>query len=112
MIRRPPRSTLFPYTTLFRSMPANVIKNRIAGLPPWLLPRVNEDESNQPLDSRHACVEHLGQGRQGLIGRLRREGNREPVVVRRAVAGLDVEVVPAAQLGEDARERRVVEHEG
>src|SRR5690349_24242648 len=23
MIRRPPRSTLFPYTTLFRSMPAN-----------------------------------------------------------------------------------------
>src|SRR2546430_11742159 len=78
MIRRPPRSTLFPYTTLFRSMPANVIKNRIASLPPWLLPRVNGDESNQPLDSRHACVEHLGQGRQGLIGRLRREGNREP----------------------------------
>src|SRR2546427_7561006 len=24
MIRRPPRSTLFPYTTLFRSFPANV----------------------------------------------------------------------------------------
>src|SRR5258708_20005561 len=23
MIRRPPRSTLFPYTTLFRSVPAN-----------------------------------------------------------------------------------------
>src|ERR1039458_10874605 len=25
MIRRPPRSTLFPYTTLFRSMPAELI---------------------------------------------------------------------------------------
>src|SRR5687767_15328193 len=25
MIRRPPRSTLFPYTTLFRSMPASPI---------------------------------------------------------------------------------------
>src|SRR5437016_7887784 len=25
MIRRPPRSTLFPYTTLFRSWPARVI---------------------------------------------------------------------------------------
>src|SRR5437762_4782101 len=25
MIRRPPRSTLFPYTTLFRSAPGNVI---------------------------------------------------------------------------------------
>src|SRR2546430_11756804 len=28
MIRRPPRSTLFPYTTLFRSMTANVITYR------------------------------------------------------------------------------------
>src|SRR2546422_4170923 len=27
MIRRPPRSTLFPYTTLFRSGPAQVIEN-------------------------------------------------------------------------------------
>src|SRR2546427_4626877 len=25
MIRRPPRSTLFPYTTLFRSVPADVL---------------------------------------------------------------------------------------
>src|SRR5258705_3826892 len=24
MIRRPPRSTLFPYTTLFRSLPTNI----------------------------------------------------------------------------------------
>src|SRR3712207_8622381 len=28
MIRRPPRSTLFPYTTLFRSVPAAEIKRR------------------------------------------------------------------------------------
>src|SRR5258708_20133597 len=28
MIRRPPRSTLFPYTTLFRSFPANRVINR------------------------------------------------------------------------------------
>src|SRR2546429_2573676 len=27
MIRRPPRSTLFPYTTLFRSPPFTVVKN-------------------------------------------------------------------------------------
>src|SRR2546422_2381850 len=26
MIRRPPRSTLFPYTTLFRSVPASMAK--------------------------------------------------------------------------------------
>src|SRR2546427_3486073 len=32
MIRRPPRSTLFPYTTLFRSQTVEVI--------PWILARV------------------------------------------------------------------------
>src|SRR3712207_8323818 len=26
MIRRPPRSTLFPYTTLFRSMPVDLVE--------------------------------------------------------------------------------------
>src|SRR2546425_11874518 len=36
MIRRPPRSTLFPYTTLFRSPPAMQIKYRIGVMPgPW-----------------------------------------------------------------------------
>src|SRR2546430_7191777 len=34
MIRRPPRSTLFPYTTLFRSLPA-----RHPGVPPYQAPR-------------------------------------------------------------------------
>src|SRR3712207_7808401 len=29
MIRRPPRSTLFPYTTLFRSMAPLIVKNRV-----------------------------------------------------------------------------------
>src|SRR3712207_8284537 len=29
MIRRPPRSTLFPYTTLFRSLPAKRIEQSI-----------------------------------------------------------------------------------
>src|SRR2546421_13100919 len=33
MIRRPPRSTLFPYTTLFRSVPVgNVVKGNLIGL--------------------------------------------------------------------------------
>src|SRR6266404_9288023 len=31
MIRRPPRSTLFPYTTLFRSRPLGALSRRIAG---------------------------------------------------------------------------------
>src|SRR5207249_9611277 len=31
MIRRPPRSTLFPYTTLFRSFPAGPLAGSAAG---------------------------------------------------------------------------------
>src|SRR3712207_8283882 len=31
MIRRPPRSTLFPYTTLFRSLPARPHAERVQG---------------------------------------------------------------------------------
>src|SRR2546425_9731781 len=42
MIRRPPRSTLFPYTTLFRSWPAGEVALRRAALcgaqPHQLLP--------------------------------------------------------------------------
>src|SRR3712207_8290966 len=34
MIRRPPRSTLFPYTTLFRSLLAAVIIPATEGAPP------------------------------------------------------------------------------
>src|SRR2546422_6052394 len=33
MIRRPPRSTLFPYTTLFRS--ACAARTRVWATPPW-----------------------------------------------------------------------------
>src|SRR5260370_26373002 len=37
MIRRPPRSTLFPYTTLFRSgVPARMIKIAEHDVPEWL----------------------------------------------------------------------------
>src|SRR5256885_5524643 len=38
MIRRPPRSTLFPYTTLFRSLPTDEVRERAAALvarQPW-----------------------------------------------------------------------------
>src|SRR6266571_184949 len=34
MIRRPPRSTLFPYTTLFRSPGSDGLPEVVAGVPP------------------------------------------------------------------------------
>src|SRR2546427_1489927 len=48
MIRRPPRSTLFPYTTLFRSHTTGILVRDLVeqlplldGLPPELVRRVN-----------------------------------------------------------------------
>src|SRR2546430_9712835 len=38
MIRRPPRSTLFPYTTLFRSDPMMRIRRHLPPLRDWKLP--------------------------------------------------------------------------
>src|SRR2546426_5929118 len=49
MIRRPPRSTLFPYTTLFRSR--HVAPQRLAGfdVKPIVNPRVH---------ARQSCLDH------------------------------------------------------
>src|SRR2546430_13526691 len=53
MIRRPPRSTLFPYTTLFRSQPADIVRH------------VGAERLRlvEPLDLRH---DQLGLGRLGV----------------------------------------------
>src|SRR3712207_8795024 len=62
MIRRPPRSTLFPYTTLFRSVPAR--RGRRA------------DEARQPVGGRH-----------GHRSRDQPRGDREDPRLHRGRAG-------------------------
>src|SRR2546430_13512989 len=55
MIRRPPRSTLFPYTTLFRSVPRCLL-------------RANRAKTNPPTDFARAKFAHgqmAGADRQG-----------------------------------------------
>src|SRR5437762_3821104 len=61
MIRRPPRSTLFPYTTLFRSEPpprhprrptAQVFRSSIAGHGP------STDRKSTRLNSSHRCISY------------------------------------------------------
>src|SRR2546422_5922773 len=42
MIRRPPRSTLFPYTTLFRS-PFRALATRLLQRYGYLIPKLNPD---------------------------------------------------------------------
>src|SRR3712207_8461694 len=47
MIRRPPRSTLFPFTTLFRSRPDRPSRPRLR-TPPVLLPHLLEEQLAHP----------------------------------------------------------------
>src|SRR3712207_7088436 len=83
MIRRPPRSTLFPYTTLFRSVPprrcppaagALFVKARKAMAGAALLRAIIE----QPQDDR--SEEHTSelQSRQYLVCRLLLEKKKKP----------------------------------
>src|SRR2546430_9942792 len=53
MIRRPPRSTLFPYTTLFRSMEAN---NDSAAWNRWQPQHQTIEEAHRWLHDRHAAL--------------------------------------------------------
>src|SRR2546430_6931804 len=63
MIRRPPRSTLFPYTTLFRS-PASVASRHLikgAATPPNLggeLSRPTIDRKSTRLNSSHSQISY------------------------------------------------------
>src|SRR2546430_8990831 len=65
MIRRPPRSTLFPYTTLFRSGRAAHRPLRDAGRP-------RERDARDRLRLRHRSEEHTSelQSQSNLVCRL------------------------------------------
>src|SRR3712207_8201858 len=84
MIRRPPRSTLFPYTTLFRSIAHSARVDRDLG-PSLLLvlegQRISPRAGRRRLD-RTACTrseEHTSelQSRQYLVCRLLLEKKKE-----------------------------------
>src|SRR5476651_2806743 len=56
MIRRPPRSTLFPYTTLFRSAVTALHQRGIAGLRGGETGGVRSEEHTSELQSRQYLV--------------------------------------------------------
>src|SRR5256885_2405025 len=66
MIRRPPRSTLFPYTTLFRSLVLasdNEVFNEVAGdaaiyFDPYDLAGVSRDRKSTRLNSSHLVISY------------------------------------------------------
>src|SRR5258708_23001938 len=61
MIRRPPRSTLFPYTTLFRSLLESAHHGRRCALPrprsPFPLP-LSLDRKSTRLNSSHQIISY------------------------------------------------------
>src|SRR2546422_6671720 len=78
MIRRPPRSTLFPYTTLFRSAHGEAHTARVDALAP-------EDGHGRPVNAFAPLEERLkvGAGRQPLVSR---EASRQTVSRLRPLA--------------------------
>src|SRR5690625_6808486 len=62
MIRRPPRSTLFPYTTLFRSLlvdaGALVLTDTPAQLAEQLAELIQEDRKSTRLNSSHVAISY------------------------------------------------------
>src|SRR5215467_15773609 len=57
MIRRPPRSTLFPYTTLFRSPRQSRLRGA-AGELPWLVGLRRGDRKSTRLNSSHLVISY------------------------------------------------------
>src|SRR5438309_4927046 len=56
MIRRPPRSTLFPYTTLFRS--DSLIVRCAVEMPPHPSHRADQDRKSTRLNSSHSSISY------------------------------------------------------
>src|SRR5258705_2821708 len=71
MIRRPPRSTLFPYTTLFRS--AQAVRRGAQA-------------------RRGRCAAQRGRGKVGRCGRPRRRGDRKSTRLNSSHLGISYAV--------------------
>src|SRR5258707_7254653 len=93
MIRRPPRSTLFPYTTLFRSVSASLNLSGESSWNTWTMPSRVETKSS-PVSGSYAAAstpaeignrseEHTSelQSRQYLVCRLLLEKKKKLVIV-------------------------------
>src|SRR3712207_7228099 len=90
MIRRPPRSTLFPYTTLFRS-PRTAGRSRSAAVPPhqggqWVNGAMSSWEGG-PIRSEEHTSEL--QSRQYLVCRLLLE-KKNKIISKKYITNLSI----------------------
>src|SRR5256885_13689519 len=107
MIRRPPRSTLFPYTTLFRSLGVRLTPvDRVEELAQEL-PRLDlvAGEFPSPSDGRGCSQARLLRERLGFRGELRAVGAgvRQDQVFLLARCGFDALELAAGEDAEAAR---------
>src|SRR5688572_31631318 len=80
MIRRPPRSTLFPYTTLFRSPRGAVLRAEPCAGGPAAAARLGRRDRHRPLDAAAGrSEEHTSelQSQSNLVCRLLLEKKKE-----------------------------------
>src|SRR5229473_7299578 len=89
MIRRPPRSTLFPYTTLFRPQhrhpqPAGAVRRHLAG------PTLRSEEHTSELQSlaELVCRLLLEKKNEDVERRANRDNNRDEFVM------MDMQQIP------------------
>src|SRR2546428_1399923 len=100
MIRRPPRSTLFPYTTLFRSLAYVVNRKLIPGhqllaflaLAPVVIPGVVLAVAGDD----HRSEEHTSelQSRSDLVCRLLLEKKKQTITSLCAICSVDATTIP------------------
>src|SRR3712207_7432631 len=91
MIRRPPRSTLFPYTTLFRSQHHIDHRRLIRMIGIWQGPAGAPRAQRERDESKRRSEEHTSelQSRQYLVCRLLLEKKKKPRVNLSNIPGLD-----------------------
>src|SRR2546430_7534313 len=81
MIRRPPRSTLFPYTTLFRSSPQNSKAARKVCNCSWASPKKASsarDRKSTRLNSSHSQISYAVFCLKKKNGRIIDDGGADP----------------------------------
>src|SRR5688572_32184908 len=85
MIRRPPRSTLFPYTTLFRSQPRGGVRGDLDRGLPWRMFGMLDEQVHgacaQSLDAEARSEEHTSelQSQSNLVCRLLLEKKKKKI---------------------------------
>src|SRR5437667_8494012 len=81
MIRRPPRSTLFPYTTLFRSIPlfGDIPESHLASVRPvkHITFHARSEEHTSELQSHHDLVCRL------LLEKKKKKKNKQKIKFKR-----------------------------